>query len=121
MHRLLERLGESSFERIFNQRLGAHATTVLIFTFCNLLSSAFGNRLWQERLSPFSVVEAAVADAVMWSLRVCRRVAFEAYLTCVPQWNVAVCAGYLLFKEFCEQCDEPVPQLQFYEEVRFYV
>ena len=34
------------------------------------------------------------------------------------QWNVAVCAGYLLFKEFCEQCDEPVPQLQFYEEVR---
>lgn len=27
-------------------------------------------------------------------------------------------AGYLLFKDFCENvCDEPVPQLKFYEEV----
>lgn len=27
-------------------------------------------------------------------------------------------AGFLLFKEYCEQClDEPVPQLSFYEEV----
>ena len=26
--------------------------------------------------------------------------------------------GYLVFKEFCEtQCDEPVPQLAFYEDV----
>lgn len=27
--------------------------------------------------------------------------------------------GYILFKDFCENaCDEPVPQLKFYEEVR---
>ena len=27
-------------------------------------------------------------------------------------------SGFLLFKDFCEnQCDEPVPQLKFYEEV----
>lgn len=29
--------------------------------------------------------------------------------------------GYLVFKEFCEtQCDEPVPQLAFYEDIREY-
>ncbi|XP_078741081.1 G protein-coupled receptor kinase 3-like, partial [Lampetra fluviatilis] len=29
--------------------------------------------------------------------------------------------GYLLFKEFCENVvDEPVPQLQFYEEIKEY-
>lgn len=26
--------------------------------------------------------------------------------------------GYLLFKDFCENvCDDPIPQLRFYEEV----
>ena len=25
--------------------------------------------------------------------------------------------GFLLFKEFCNSCEEPVPQLKFYEEV----
>lgn len=29
--------------------------------------------------------------------------------------------GYILFKDFCENaCDEPVPQLKFYEEVSPY-
>jgi beta-adrenergic-receptor kinase len=29
--------------------------------------------------------------------------------------------GFLLFKEFCNSlCDEPVPQLKFYEEIKRY-
>ena len=34
--------------------------------------------------------------------------------------KILVCSfvGYLLFRDFCENvCDEPVPQLKFYEEV----
>lgn len=31
-----------------------------------------------------------------------------------------VIAGYLLFKDYCENvAEEPIPQLSFYEEVRF--
>ena len=102
MHRLLERLGESSFERIFNQRLGTTPISYLI-----------GIRRRQELL--LLLLLPSCGSCAWHSVRPCSCLQSLSHLR-----NVAVCAGYLLFKEFCEQCDEPVPQLQFYEEVRLY-
>jgi len=45
----------------------------------------------------------------------------SAQFVCICEGAVmstVVCAGYLLFKEYCESiAEEPVPQMSFYDEV----
>ena len=91
MHKYMEKGGEVTFEKIFFHGLGK--TLIVFYLLCNKI-----------RMSNFVMLQLTRNDLLY------------CFVTIYVRYDL--CTGYLLFKDFCENCcEEPVPQMTFYDEV----